>query len=264
MPRVLQERTCFLNCGKGRRACADNTKMTRRCLHAAVIVALVASSVRLHAQQRSPNVNPLMEAVVDSLAVTADAHNVIVKTGTSDIEHMTSTRTAIMKLDQARQLVEAFAKSPDEVSAGVASAFSAVYGSLAKLLTQSLATFETLVRLSARAQDGQAVSNAELAEISIAAGKRTAEIDSTWKMLAELSALSMSVLVDDKRPDAAGQHPYLRITAKERADLRARLERFFGKQVLEGTGGNRHAVQVAPSLIWQFLGQPGWKPADAP
>ncbi|MBI3281693.1 MAG: hypothetical protein HYZ57_17845 [Acidobacteria bacterium] len=120
------------------------------------------------------------------------------------------------------------------------------------------------MRLSGRAQDGQAVSNAELAEISIAAGKRTAEIDSTWKMLAELSALSMRVLVDDKRPDAAGPHPYLRITAKERADLRARLERFFSKQVLGGIGGNRHAVQVAPSLIWQFLGKPEWKPADSP
>ena len=146
----------------------------------------------------------------------------------------------------------------------MASTFAAVYRALAQLLTQSLATFETLVRLSARAQDGQAVSNAELAEISIAAGKRNAEIDSSWKMLAELSVLSMRVLVGYKRPDAAGHYPYLRITAKERADLRARLERLFNKQVLGGTGGNRHAVQVAPSLIWQFLGKPEWKPADSP
>jgi len=83
-------------------------------------------------------------------------------------------------------------------------------------------------------------------------------------MLAELSALSTTVLVDYKRLDAAGQHPYLRITAKERAALRARLQRFFRKELLGATGGNRHAVQVAPSLIWQFLGQPEWKPADAP
>ncbi len=120
------------------------------------------------------------------------------------------------------------------------------------------------MRLSARAQDGQAVSNAELAELSIAAAKRTADIDSAWKVIAEVSALSMRVLVDETRADAAGRHPYLRITAKERADLRARLARFFDQQVLEGTGGDRHAIQVAPSLVWQFLAQPEWKPADSP
>jgi len=91
----------------------------RRCLHAALIVVLAGSSVRLHAE-RSPDVNRLMEAIVDSLAVTADAHNVIVKSGASDMEHMTSTRTAIMKLNQAEQLVQPFAKSPDEKSARLA------------------------------------------------------------------------------------------------------------------------------------------------
>jgi hypothetical protein len=247
----------------GRRTCAVYIEMMRRYRFAALIVVLAASGVALHAQ-RSPDVNRLMEAIVDSLAVTADAHDVIVKSGTSDIEHLTSTRTAIMKLNQAQQLVGAFAKSPDEMAASAASAFSAVYELLAQLLTQSLAAFETLVRLSARAQDGQAVSNAELAEISIAAGKRTAAIDSTWKMIAEVSALSTSVIVDQARADSTDQHPYLRITAKERGNLRARLARFFPKQVLGGTGGGQHAVQVAPSLIWQFLGKPEWKPADSP
>jgi hypothetical protein len=237
-------------------------KMTRRFLIAVLCLVLAVSSGRIHAQQ-PPDVNGLMEAVIDSLAVTSDAHDFIAKPTKSDIERMTGTRTAIIKLNQA-QLVEPFAKSSDEMSADVASAFSTEYEVLARLMTQTLETYETLVRLEAGARDGRPVSNSEMAEISITISKRSAEIDSTWKMLAELSAISTTVLVDYKRLDTAGQHPYLRITAKERADLRARLQRFFRREVLDGTGGNRHAVQVAPSLLWQFLGQPEWKPADAP
>lgn len=238
-------------------------KMMRRCLYAALIVALVVPSVRLTAQP-SPDVNRLMELVIDSLALADEARATILKAeSSSDIERMTNTRVGITKLNQAARLVASFPKSPDEMTSNVSTALSSVYETLALLMTRSLDTFETIVRLEAQAKDGGTVNQAQLAELGITISKVNADIDTAWKAIAQVAALSTNALVNYKKPDAAGQNRYLRITSKERAELRAQLERSFDKRVLQAIGGG-HAVQVAPRLIWEFLGQPGWKPSDAP
>ena len=236
----------------------------RRCLYLALTAALVVPpSVRLTAQS-SPDVNRLMQVVIDSLAVAGEARATILKAeSSSDIERMTNTRVGITKLNQAARLVASLAKSPDEMTSDLSGAFSKGYQALALLFTRSLDTFETIVRLEARVKDGGTVSNAELANLEITTSKVNADIDTIWKLIPEVTVQSMSALVNRQRPDAAGEYHYLRITSKERADLRAQLERLFDKQVLRATGGG-HAVEVAPRLIWEFLGQPGWKPSDVP
>ncbi len=199
------------------------------------VVAIVALASAVCVDAKSSSFKSLMEAVIDSLAVTADAHAAITKAGMGDRARVTSTRTAIAKLNEARRLVNAFAKSDDELTAELASGFSDAYEVLARLLTESL-------------------------QIQIVTSERTVLMDEAWQMFADASAASTIAFIDYERPDADGEYRTLRITAKDVADLRVRLERRFDKQALQPQGGNLHAVQFAPAALWLVLEQ--GKPSD--
>jgi hypothetical protein len=139
-----------------------------------ILLALTATRLPVVAAQSESEVNRFVEVVIDSLAIASDAHSLAIKSTTSDTEEMTTTRLAVLKMREAQAAMTPVLGSGDLGKA--ASALSHVYGALAKHLQDSLAAYEDLVRLEAKAVGGTSVSQ-ELAEVSIRTSRVNAEMD---------------------------------------------------------------------------------------
>jgi hypothetical protein len=198
-----------------------------------LVLGLVTVTVPADAQT-STVAYGFMEQTIDSLAVAADAHALIER----------HPAMAIAKLAEAERRMEPFLRDDNEKIAHTASIYAAAYRSLAERLTQSLVTLEK--------------------PESVEAGRAAAEIDDSWKRIAGVTALSGYVIIDPTNLDILGRYPHLTITTQERKNLRARLESLFDRGSLQKPAVAQSVAEVAPALLWQFLGQPEFKPSDVP
>jgi len=210
------------------------------------LVALVAAAPAARLDAKSSSFKPLLEAVIDSLAMAADAQAAMARAGTNDAAQVTSTRTAITKLNGARRLVDAFAKSDDEVTSDLASGFSEAYENVVGALTKNLQALESRTRPGA--PERQVLVD---------------ETDEAWQALEVVVGLSVYALVDRDKPDPDGEFRHLQITRKDGADLQSRLERRFTRQALQRLDADAHGAEFAATALWQFLAQPDWKSSDA-
>src|SRR5262245_49816887 len=111
-------------------------------LVASLILAALMAGTQVLAQVQG-DANRFMEAVIDGLAIAADAHSMLSKSG-STIEQMMNTRLAVQKLEQAEATVSAFDNNKHAMTAQSATVFSTAYKLLARLLREYLTVFETL------------------------------------------------------------------------------------------------------------------------
>jgi hypothetical protein len=231
----------------------------------AVVAFLTTSLFFRIAAAQSQTPMEFMEAIIDSLAVTADGHSLITKPTTVEVEDLMNTRLATTKLNDAQRRMAPFLGSDDTTIRQIAETFAQVYGRLVQELNRSVALSENMIRLKAQLSDGKATNaKAQVAALSIEASKIRAALDVTWRLVAQVTTESSHVLVDADRAQDGKLLPYLRITSQERVSLRAKLKRLFDGDLNETARSGQHAIQVAPRLLWRFLNDADWKTADMP
>jgi hypothetical protein len=167
------------------------------------LTSLMMLAAPLGAQSlESPN--SFIEDVITSLAIASEARDLVVKPASTDVEDMAATRSAIIKLGQARNELTEYSKSKDKTISDAAVTFSDVYGALAGLLGKNLDLYERLLKLSAKLADGDRHNiSQQLTAMEIEGSKLNADIDQGWKLIVEMTEYSSYALVDLDRKQAA-------------------------------------------------------------
>jgi hypothetical protein len=221
---------------------------------ASLMFVLVGCLAQASPQKASANPAAFGRAVIDVLAYTATARDIIntpERKGKgrleSSLNEMVRTRQAIARFRDGMTAIEPFADGSETTMNSAAEVFQVVLRTLVSGMEDHLAIQEQL--LKAKTED-------DVAALLPKASELAATVDEAWRLLPKVIILASGALVDENR-QVDGKLRYLRITVEQRLDLITSVTKAFPN--LKPGGG--HAVDVAASLFLQWL-KGGWKGSD--
>lgn len=191
------------------------------------------------------------DAVIDSLALVNEMQEIQAVQSPADdtaaLRAMVNIRVGLAKVAQALSLLQPFLKADDEVISE-----SAV--SIASLLAQVLEADRGLIQVMEAPATVPGTLNI--------GSKWLAQKDVALRLLPQAVAASANALVDFERSKQT-QTPTLRVSGQEKARLVRKLEVLFGDSVKIFPVPGGRASKVGAALLWKWLNDTGWKPADA-
>jgi hypothetical protein len=210
-------------------------------LQLAVVLLLSSASAPVAHQKRGEDVFAYARAFIDALARAEGVRLRIDQATEKDmLTGLTALRINVNRLREAADELRPFAKSATTDMSKTARVGAEVYDTLAKLFEGSADLFEKTTT---------AKSQGEIDALIGPMSRNAAEIDTTWRLLPDVTVLFTYTLVDESREED-GKRPYLKISAVQRQELLGYIDQLFPKLPAEGGGP---APQVAVRVLRQFL-----------
>ena len=243
-----------------------NHTRTRAILTAALLVALtvgraiVGNSSSADAQVASPNdPNSYVTAMIKSLGLARIGlhryDGLDLGTPEGIARGMTAGRLAAVDYARAATQVELFVHSSSEVISRSAKMAHSGYAELAEAeQSASSSLLDALKAYQSRGSVDHAGTATRISDVNVARERG-------WEKVLATSATSHYTLVRyPQDPKAAATH--LNITAAQRLELLALLERMFGASVKQGLNETQDSAEAGAAQIYKSISTMPLKPAD--
>ncbi len=160
------------------------------------------------------------------------------------------------ELKEAARFIKPYTSSKSEITKLAATTFGEIYSLIILNNESMLSLFENALNNIEDLVTKQGTFLRKLSEIG-------ASNNVLYRKIPEITALSTHALVDKKRSMEDGKVGFLKISSKEVESLIDQLVSIFGEGIKSEPKEGILPVDFSPTLLYSFLDEKGWKPADA-
>ncbi len=199
-----------------------------------------------------------MAAIIESLQYYKIAHDRINLNVNEEDEAMIMRSIIVYnkELKEAARFIKPYTSSKSEFTKLASTTFCEIYSLIILNNESMLSLFENALNNIEDLVTKQGTFLRKLSEIG-------ASNIMLYRKIPEITALSTHALVDKKRSMEDGKVMFLKISLKEVESLVDQLVSIFGEGIKSEPKEGILPVDFPPTLLYSFLEEKGWKPADA-